>query len=88
MAIPILPIIDRQTGQVQFTAEGRWCTRYVAHPLQLERLIARCSRRPAFDPDTSELLLVVPAAGNPAGRRYAFSLAKFPSPGALAKVES
>ncbi|PRB76569.1 hypothetical protein CQ012_06030 [Arthrobacter sp. MYb214] len=86
MAYPILPVIDRQTGQVQFKAEGRWRTRYVADPLRLERLIARCARRPTYDPATSELQLVLPVSGNPAGKRIAFSLAKFPSAGALTKL--
>lgn len=88
MTYPILPIIDRQTGQVQFKAEGHWHIRYVADPLRLELLLARCARRPIFDPETSNLLLVVPAIADPAGKKFAFSLAKFPSNGALTKLGS
>lgn len=88
MAYSILPIIDRQTGQVQFKVQGRWCTRYVAEPARLEQLIARCARRPDYEPEAGQLVLVIPSIGEPAGKRIAFSLAKFPGTSALAKMGS
>lgn len=86
MAFSVLPIIDLQTGQVQFTVQGRWHTRYIADPAHLERLVSRSARRPVFDPRAGELVVFVAAAGQPDGRRCAFRLAKFPGTIALARV--
>lgn len=86
MAYSVLPIIDLQTGQVQFKVQGRWYTRYVSHPEQLERLVTRAARRPVFDPAHSELIVFVAAAGLPQGRQQAFSLAKFPRHHRLTKL--
>ncbi|WP_313812019.1 hypothetical protein [Glutamicibacter sp.] len=86
MAYSVLPIIDLQTGQVQFKVQGRWYTRYVDRPAQLERLVARAARRPVFDPANGELIVFIAAAGIPAGRQSAFSLAKFPTERTLAKL--
>lgn len=88
MAYSVLPIVDRRTGQVQFKVQGHWHICYVGDPIQLEQLLARCARRPVFDPETSELLLGVAAAGEPQGRNVAFSLAKFPTPHPLTKIGS
>ena len=86
MAFSVLPIIDLQTGQVQFTARGRWYTRYISDPVHLERLITRSSRRPVFDPEAGELVVFVASAGQPDGRSLAFRLAKFPGIISLAKL--
>ncbi len=86
MAFSVLPIIDLQTGQVQLKVQGRWYTRYISDPAQLERLITRSAHRPVFDLDTGELIILVASAGLPAGKPVAFRLAKFPASLALAKV--
>lgn len=78
MAFSVFPIIDRQTGQVQFRAEGRWHTSYVSRPAQLEALISRATRRPQYDPRTQELIVHIAAPHKPAGERFTFRLAKFP----------
>ncbi|WP_334122767.1 hypothetical protein [Glutamicibacter sp.] len=88
MAYSVLPIVDRQTGQVQFKFQGQWLIRYVDDPGQLEHLLARCARRPLFNPDSSELVLGVATAGQSQGRSIAFSLAKFPSLRPLTKLGS
>lgn len=88
MSFSVLPIIDRQTGQVQFKSQGQWHIRYVCDPANLERLITRSARRPMYDPATSQLILQVAATGEPTGRSIAFSLAKFPSLTPLTKIKS
>ncbi len=80
MAFSVLPIIDLQTGQVQFTVQGRWHTRYIADPAHLERLVSRSSRRPVFDPRAGELVVFVAAAGQPDGRRSLLGLPNSPAP--------
>ena len=86
MAFSVLPIIDLQTGQVQFTVQDRCYTRYISDPAHLERLITRSSRRPVFDPAAGELVVFVASAGQPDGRSLAFRLAKFPGIISLAKL--
>lgn len=88
MAYSVLPIVDRQTGQVQFTVHGQWHICYVSDPLRLEFLLARCARRPIFIPEACELRLSVAAAGRPQGRTVAFSLAKFPTLEPATKIGS
>lgn len=86
MAYSVLPIIDLQTGQVQFRVQGRWYTRYVDYPQELARQVERSARRPVFTPASGQLLVFIAAAGHPAGRQLAFSLAKFPGRRSLAKL--
>jgi len=88
MAYSVLPIVDRQTGQVQFKVQGHWHIRYVCDPQRLELLLARCARRPIFNPETSELVLGVATTGQAQGRSIAFSLAKFPSLEPVTKMGS
>ncbi|WP_159614072.1 hypothetical protein [Glutamicibacter sp. JC586] len=88
MAFSVLPIIDRQTGQVQFKAQDRWHVLYVCDPARLEQLITRSSSRPTFEPTTSQLVLHIASIGHPEGRSVAFSLAKFPSLTPLTKMNS
>ncbi len=88
MAYSVLPIIDRQTGQVQFKVQGQWHIRYVCDPARLELLIARSARRPIFELATSQLVLSIASSGQPEGQSIAFSLAKFPSLRPLSKLGS
>lgn len=88
MAHSVLPIIDRQTGQVQFSVQGQWHIRYVQDPARLELLIARSAHRPIYESITSQLVLRVASRGLPDGQRIAFSLAKFPSLTPLTKLGS
>lgn len=88
MAINVLPIIDLQTGQVQFPLHGDWVYYFVANPQQLAKVLTRTVRTPSFDPAREELSVYVAKNGYNYGVAQVFSLAKFPGLVSLTKLRS
>ncbi|PQZ97372.1 hypothetical protein CQ010_11310 [Arthrobacter sp. MYb211] len=86
MALNVLPIIDLQTGQVQFPLRGVWVSYYVTDPHLLTRLLARTVGPPSFDSQREELSVFVAVRGQNAGTAHVFSLAKFPVLESLTKL--
>lgn len=84
--VSVFPIIDVQTGQVQFRSRGSWATFYVVNPQQLLQALAHSARTVLFDPQTQDLLIFVASRGKLAGEPRAFSLAKFPQGASLTKL--
>ena len=87
MSVPVLPIVDLQTGQVQFRTGGNWQVRYVPEPRKLSALLGKCARHPEFDAEHDQLMLPLPARGR-RGIPTALSLAKFPCALPAVKIDS
>ncbi|WP_404289324.1 hypothetical protein [Glutamicibacter arilaitensis] len=86
MALNVLPIIDLQTGHVQFPFHGIWVSYYVINPRFLARLLASSVGPPSFDSQRNELSVFVATRGQSAGTAHVFSLAKFPVLESLTKL--
>lgn len=78
-AVPVLPLIDLHSGEVQFTLHGAWQVLHTSEPQRLLRLLTRAAGPARFDPAHGRLLVFLPRRGTSGGRPVAFSLAKFPA---------
>lgn len=85
--IRVLPILDLNTGQLQFSLSGQWVEFYTRQPEVLFRTLARSTTAPTFDPDTAELVLRTPAQHQPDGARVTFQLEKFLEPSLVTRLE-
>lgn len=81
--IRVLPIIDLNTGQVQFTMQGQWAEFYTDRPQELLRLLSRSTDTTYFTADSCELWIATGKQRVTNGERIAFSLAKFHEPSTL-----
>lgn len=88
MAVNVLPIIDLQTGRLQFPLDGVWTSFFVADPRRLSQLLARTVRTPSFDVTREELWVYIAQRGQYRGVAQVFSLAKFPAASSLTKLSS
>ena len=77
-AVPVLPLIDLHSGEVQFTLHGAWQVLHTSEPQRLLRLLTRAAGPARFDPAHGRLLVFLPRRGTSGGRPGGFSLAKFP----------
>lgn len=88
MSINVLPIIDLQTGHVQFPLHGVWVSYFVASPRRLAESLTRTVRTPSFDESREELSVFIADTGHNRGIPRVFSLAKFPALASLTKLNS
>ncbi|GAA2970657.1 hypothetical protein ACX5K5_02815 [Glutamicibacter bergerei] len=88
MSINVLPIIDLQTGQVQFPLHGLWVSYFVTNPRRLAESLTRTVRTPSFDVSREELSVFIAVTGHNHGIPHVFSLAKFPAFTSLTKLNS
>ena len=85
--IRVLPIVDLNTGRLQFRLHGQWVVYYTDRPRELLRVLARSTAPASFAPETNRLVLTVAGRRTSHGSRVAFSLAKFPDPFALTTLD-
>jgi hypothetical protein len=88
MSVNVLPIIDLQTGQVQFPLQGVWVSYFVTDPRRLAESLTRTVRTPSFDVSREELSVFIAYTGHNNGIARVFSLAKFPALTSLTKLNS